>query len=327
MQFSLIICTRDRSEALARLLNSVNKQTLYPNEILVIDSSSNEDTEQLDLPKKYFNLKYFRVGRDNSGLTRQRNYGIEKSCKNSELICFLDDDIVLEPNYFKELITTYLDLPDAIAVGGWIKDETKWKAVTSDYKPSFDEFLIDGYVRTLGRRNVIRKSLRLLSTKPPGFMPEFSHGFSTGYLPPSGNIYRVEYFMGGVSSYRRKLFDHIEFSPYFEGYGLYEDMDFCLRASKIGKLYVNTAAQVWHLHEQRGRPNDFNYGRMVIENGYYVWKIKYPKSGFSSKFKYFSINILLMVLRFINGIGGNKGGFRDAIGRCLGLFKVLILKS
>mgnify|MGYP001269438940 CR=1 FL=1 len=40
------------------------------------------------------------------------------------------------------------------------------------------EFVIDNYVRPLGQRNVLRKSLGLLSDKPPGFMPDFSHGFS-----------------------------------------------------------------------------------------------------------------------------------------------------
>src|SRR5690606_18527823 len=124
----------------------------------------------------------------------------------------------------------------------------------------------DGWVRKLGERNNLRKRLGLLSDMPPGYMPESSNGFSIGFLPPSGKVYPVEFFMGGVASYKKSLFKKIKFSAYFEGYGLYEDMDFCLRASQVGQLYVNTAAQLYHYHEEEGRPNKFQYGKMVVRN-------------------------------------------------------------
>ena len=37
MNFSLIICTYMRPRAILKLLQSVSEQTLYPNEIVVID--------------------------------------------------------------------------------------------------------------------------------------------------------------------------------------------------------------------------------------------------------------------------------------------------
>src|SRR5690606_29931927 len=141
----------------------------------------------------------------------------------------------------------------------------------------------------LGSRNLLRKKIGLLSNQPPGVMPEFSNGLSISFLPPSGKIYPVEFFMGGVSSYRKKLFEKINFSKYFEGYGLYEDMDFCLRASEIGQLYVNTGAHLFHYHEAGGRPNQFQYGKMVLRNGWYVWRIKYPKPNSVAVMKWHSI--------------------------------------
>ncbi|WP_456423643.1 glycosyltransferase family 2 protein, partial [Lutibacter sp.] len=41
MKFSLIICTYQRPKAIIELLNSVQKQLLYPNEIIVVDGSLN----------------------------------------------------------------------------------------------------------------------------------------------------------------------------------------------------------------------------------------------------------------------------------------------
>lgn len=323
MKFNLIICTYRRRKAIERLLLSVKEQTLYPDEILIIDASPDDLTTNLFEKKVYPNLKYFKVGSKDSGLTRQRNYGIKHSGFDMDVLCFLDDDIVLEPDYFEKLIESYKQYPDAVGVGGYIRDDIPWKKVSENYIPRFEEFQFDGFVRPLGQRNVLRKRLGLLSDKPPGFMPEFSHGFSTGFLPPSGKTYPVEFFMGGVASYKHELFTQIDFSEKFVGYGLYEDMDFCLRASGIGQLYVNTGAKVEHLHDEGGRPDHYKYGRMVIENGYLVWKLKNPKPSFETVIKFYTIHFLLLMIRFVNGFNKDKSGLDDARGRLNGLIKIL----
>ena len=322
LKFSLVICTYERANSLKRLLDSISLQVLYPDEILIIDGSKGKETNEMLLKNHYENLKYFKVPEQNRGLTRQRNYGIKRVADKSDIVCFLDDDIILENTYFEELLKTYRIFPDAIASGGWIKDETEWKKISRNYHPGFGEYLIDGYVRKLGQRNVLRKRLGLLSNLPPGFMPEFSHGFSTGFLPPSGEIYEVEYFMGGVSSYRKSAIQNINFSERFIGYGLYEDMDFCLRLSRMGKLYVNTSAKVSHLHEESGRPNYYKYGKMVIENGYYVWRLKCKDPKLTSKLKWSSINLLLLFIRFINGVK-DRNALNDARGRISALVGLL----
>ena len=277
MKFNLIICTYNRRGAIERLLESVTKQISYPDEILVIDSSSNRDTEELLAEREFERLTYFKVEKENSGLTRQRNYGIGKTGKDIDIVCFLDDDIVLEPDYFKNLISTYSQLPDAIAVGGWINDDTHWNPVSKNYTPSFSEFMIDGYVRKLGRRHVLRKKLGLLSRAQPGVMPEFSHGFSTGFLPPSGKIYEVEFFMGGVASYRKELFDKFTVFIIILKVMVFMRIWIFVCGLPIKGNYMLILRPGWRiLHEESGRPNHYKYGKMVIENGYYVWKLKYP---------------------------------------------------
>ncbi|GGW78799.1 glycosyltransferase family 2 protein [Salegentibacter mishustinae] len=323
MKFNLIICTYQRSQAIERLLESVREQKLYPDEILVIDASPDDLTKKLFEKKPYPSLKYYKVGKDDIGLTRQRNFGVKHSSSDMDVFCFLDDDIVLEPDYFENLVDSYIKHPGAIGIGGRIKDDIVWKKVSGNYKIKFDEFQFDGFARPLGQRNVLRKRLGLLSGKPPGFMPEFSHGFSTGFLPPSEKIYPVEFFMGGVASYKHELFSEINFSEKFIGYGLYEDLDFCLRASAIGQLYVNTAAKVEHLHDEAGRPDYIKYGRMVVENGYHVWKLKNPNPSFKAAFKFWAIHILLLIIRFVNGFSKDKSGFDDARGRLKGLIEVI----
>ncbi len=325
MKFSLIICTYQRPEALLTLLKSVQLQSQYPDQILVIDGSLNNLTEDALKTTEFSNLNYYKVGEHERGLTKQRNFGIQKVVAISEIVCFLDDDIVLKPEYFKNLISTYSQTPNALGVGGNILDEVQWKRNSVGKSVQFEEFEMDGWVRKLGSRNVLRKKVGLLSDQPPGFMPEFSNGLSIGFLPPSGKTYMVEFFMGGVSSYRKELFEKISFSTYFEGYGLYEDTDFCLRASKIGQLYVNTAAQLYHYHEEAGRPNRFNYGKMVVRNGWYVWRVKYPNPKFKAQLKWHSIAFLLTLVRLGNVINTNrkKEAFTESLGRIAGWWSLI----
>jgi GT2 family glycosyltransferase len=326
MQFSLIVCTYLRPKALITLLESVALQTLYPNEILIIDGSITDDSEKALQVKNFKNCKYYRASENERGLTNQRNVGIKLVADTSDILCFLDDDVVLEPDYFEKLIQTYSDFPAAIGVGGYITNEVNWENTQLSLR--FDEFEWDGYKRKLGTRNVIRKYVKLLSTVPPGWMPEFSHGFSISYLPPSNKCYEVEYFMGGVASYRRKVFESFVFSAYFKGYGLYEDLDFCVRIAKTGKLFVNTAARLAHYHEPLGRPNTFNYGKMVVRNGWYVWRVKYENPSYAARIKWHLITILLLKLRLINSITAKnkKDTFYEAIGRLWGWFSLILNK-
>ncbi|TDE28033.1 glycosyltransferase [Flavobacterium ranwuense] len=328
MKFSLIICTYMRPKPLIQLLQSVQEQTVYPNEILIIDSSTNEETEIILKENRFEDLNYFLVSSQHRGLTKQRNYGIERVEEEMEIVCFLDDDTVLENDYFEQLLQTYQIYPEALGVGGYIINESECEFVGEDYSPKIDEYYYDGWKRKDGSRFVLRKKLGLDSNCPPGFSSLFSHGRSVGFLPPSGKIYEVEMLMGGVSSFRKKIFESTRFSTYFEGYGLYEDADFTLRVAKEGKLYLNTAAQLNHFHDASGRPNPYQYGKMVVRNGWYVWRTKNSRPLLNAKLKWHSITILLAIIRFSNTftVSNKKEAFIEAVGRTVGWWSLLLNK-
>ena len=317
-----------RAQPLLKLLQSVNLQSVYPNEVLIIDSSLNNDTQLMLDENRFENLTYYKVDAKDRGLTKQRNYGIARVDEKSEVVCFLDDDTILEANYFEEIIKAYQQFPEALGVGGYISNETNWTKTTLGYQAKVNEFYYDGWKRKDGSRFVWRKKLGLDSNRPPGCLPEFSHGRSIGFLPPSGKIYEVEQLMGGVSSFKKEIFNNFQFSTYFEGYGLYEDADFTLRLSKTGKLYVNTAAQLGHFHDASGRPNKYNYGKMVVRNGWYVWRVKYPNPSFNAKFKWHTITLLLTAIRGTNIISAKKRkeAATETFGRLVGWFSLIFNK-
>ena len=328
MKFSLIICTYQRPKPLLQLLQSVQEQTLYPDEILIIDGSTNEATQFILEQNHFQNVHYFLVPKEHRGLTKQRNFGIARVSKDNDVVCFLDDDTVLSADYFEQLLSTYQKYPDALGVGGYIHNETKWEFIGTIYKPQIDEFCFDGWKRKDGSRFVLRKKLGLDSDCPPGFSSLYSHGRSVGFLPPSGKIYEVEQLMGGVSSFQKKVFETHQFSTYFEGYGLYEDADFCLRVAKTGKLYLNTAAKLNHYHAASGRPNQFYYGKMVVRNGWYVWRVKNPKPLWKDQWKWHAITLLLTFIRFSNTFTSNqrKVAFTEACGRIIGWWSLIFNK-
>ncbi|WP_281324252.1 glycosyltransferase family 2 protein [Flavobacterium sp. IMCC34518] len=328
MKFALIICTYMRPKPLLQLLQSVREQSLYPYEILIVDGSINSETQQIIADNPFQNLKYYLVPNEHRGLTKQRNFGISHVGNDMEVVCFLDDDTILEKDYFEQLLNSYKLHPHALGVGGYICNETKWEFVGLNYQPKINEFYYDEWKRKDGSRFVLRKKLGLDSDCPPGFSSLFSHGRSVGFLPPSDKIYEVEQLMGGVSSFKKKVFDTFQFSTYFEGYGLYEDADFCLRVAKTGKLYLNTKAKLHHYHEASGRPNQYQYGKMVVRNGWYVWRVKNPSPNAADFLKWHAITLLLTLIRYSNVITTNqkKEALTEALGRTIGWWSLFFSK-
>lgn len=326
MKFSLIVCTYLRPDTLVELLQSVQNQDIYPDEILIIDGSTNDNTKKALDQLQFENLNYFLVSDENRGLTKQRNFGISKIANDSEFVCFLDDDTVLEKDYFSQMLKTFQTNRDVIGVGGVAINECKWKPQidTVFYNPK-KYYLFEGYVYKESLRNVIRNYLGLNSNLGLGKMPTFSHARPCVF-PLTGKTYDVDLLIGMSMSFRKVLFENIKFSSFFEGYGLYEDADFSLRALDFGKNVVNTNAKLSHFHEPSGRPNQFQYGKMVVRNGWYVWRVKNPNPVLKDRFKWHSITALLTILRFSNifTTSKRKQAFTETAGRIVGWFQILI---
>lgn len=317
-----------RPESLLVLLQSVQKQTLYPDQILIVDGSTNNVTKSVLEENKFQNLDYFMVSKENRGLTRQRNYGVTKINKDSEVVCFLDDDTVLESDYFKQITATFKSNPSIVGVGGLAINECKWKLQDPNvYYNSKKYYQFEGYFYKEGLRNVVRNYLGLESNLGSGKMPNYSHGRTSGF-PMTGKTYEVDLLIGMSMSFKKIVIENIKFSSFFEGYGLYEDADFSLRALKFGKNVINTKVQLSHFHAASGRPNQYNYGKMVVRNGWYVWRIKNPNPNFKDRYKWNAITLLLTLVRFSNTFTSNnkKAAFTESMGRTVGWFSLFFNK-
>lgn len=328
MFFSLIICTYKRALPLQRLLLSIQKQETYPSEILIIDGSPDNETESLLTKVAFDNLKYYKVPPEHRGLTKQRNFGISKLNNQTAIVCFLDDDTVLESEYFSEILKVFKSNIDISGVGGVAINENKWQPIDLLKKyNSHNYYFLDGFLIEEALRNKLRNYLGLQSNLKPGMMPEFSNGRTCGY-PLNDKNYEVDLLVGMSMSFRVNVIQSIQFSTYFEGYGLYEDADFSIRALQYGKNIICTKAQLAHYHNPSGRPNQYAYGKMVVRNGWYVWRVKYPQPSLKAKLKWHAIVWLLTIVRLSNAFNtsNKKEAFTESCGRIIGWLSLLLNK-
>ncbi|MFM7176229.1 MAG: glycosyltransferase family 2 protein [Bacteroidota bacterium] len=325
--FSLIICTYNRSISLRRLLDSVKSQTKRFDEIIVVDASENEFHQLMTaLMKDWPSIHYHHVNDKNKGLTKQRNFGVSLIHPDSTHTTFLDDDLVLDADFLLCIEKAFANQPDAIGISGLDMVENRYfKPEDPTVFGSLRFYRLGDWVIKDPLRYILRKIFGLMSDYPPEIIPPYGHG-RNGY-PPDGNIYPVDHIMGGIATYQSWIFQHISFSERFTGYGLYEDFDFSVRASAFGNLYVNTNAKVHHHHDPSGRPNYIRYGRMVVRNGWYVWRVKHPDPTLSNKMKWHAITLLLALVLLISAFTTLK--FKrflfEFIGRLYGWFSLFFI--
>ncbi len=320
LKISLIICTYQRPNEVRRLLGALVKQSVLPEEIIIVDGSLDDKTEKItkEIERGFCcRLVYILVDKAERGLTRQRNVGIKHA--NGEIIAFFDDDIIPNSNYFEEIIACFDRHPEAVGVGGQITTDLDWRPAATSKKPSLSVYRWENWERPDGIRWRLRKLFGLASNLPPGWMPPFGHGRPSNY-PNDGKDHKVEFVIGAAYAWRKEIFTYCLFSTYFQNYGLYEDLDFCIQASKKGSIYLCTSAQLEHYHASGGRPNQFTYGKMVVRNGWFVWRQRWPDPKLIDRLKWWEITLLLALLRLFDI---RSQGPKEALGRFAGCFDVL----
>ncbi|MEG8037918.1 glycosyltransferase [Sphingomonas sp. LR60] len=110
---SVVICTRDRPDELARCLASLPQQTMPPGQVVVVDNASRDDrTRQAALAA---GVTYVRE--DRPGLDFARNTGALAA--TGEIVAYTDDDTELHPRWLERTVAAF-DRADVMAVTGLV---------------------------------------------------------------------------------------------------------------------------------------------------------------------------------------------------------------
>jgi GT2 family glycosyltransferase len=127
---SVVICTRDRPDELARCLASLPRQSYSPAEIIVVDNASRDGrTRQV---AEAAGVIYVRE--DRPGLDIARNTGAKRAA--GEIVAYTDDDVLLHPRWLERLVASFDDpslgavtglvLPGELATEAQLHFETYW---------------------------------------------------------------------------------------------------------------------------------------------------------------------------------------------------------
>src|SRR5260370_10106064 len=112
---SIIIITRNRPVLLSHCLRRVFDQQYPRKEVIVVDSSFDDETERL--VAQYPEIISVRLREQFNNMPQPRNEGF--ALASGDIIAFIDDDAMVYPHWLEALVAAYQDSTVG-AVGGRI---------------------------------------------------------------------------------------------------------------------------------------------------------------------------------------------------------------
>ena len=119
MKVSLIATVKNEGEALRPLLDSIIDQTRLPDEVVICDGGSTDNT--LAILEEYGQWLPLRVvSAPGSNISRGRNLAI--GAATGDVIAATDAGVVLSPNWLEELVAPFVD-ESVQVVSGWFEPD------------------------------------------------------------------------------------------------------------------------------------------------------------------------------------------------------------
>ena len=114
MKISVVIPSFNRAGFVGRTIESVLTQTRLPDEILVVDDGSSDNTQSVVAEFSRIGARVRYLWRENGGLSAARNTGVANAAPDTDALLFLDSDDLLEPTALAKLDLALAASPDAV---------------------------------------------------------------------------------------------------------------------------------------------------------------------------------------------------------------------
>jgi GT2 family glycosyltransferase len=247
IKYSIVIPTRNRPQFLEDLLKTINMSAENLIEILIIDSS---DSLNNKFDSNISKIKYIHTKIKSAAI--QRNIGIDKVSTEAKFIFFLDDDVLIDADYFGNLIES-INESGAIGASGIainLNNYSKRKNSTGLTGLFKKFFLLDSNIEGKLLKSAINIPCKLDSKC-------------------QSSLIEVDWLIG-CAAWRSSAFTTLRFEESFNGQSLGEDLLFSNKAKNLGKIVVNKNVIINHRESDIERPNPYNFYKMWVLNRYKI---------------------------------------------------------
>jgi GT2 family glycosyltransferase len=248
---SVVIPTKNRPHHLAVTVLSLLQQSVLPRELIVVDQSA-DHTSRERIAQIYELLPTDRRGQLKlcylhepaiSGLAAARNAAMEIASR--EFLVFLDDDVILEPDFLEQLLDTFSIKPNAAGAGG----------VITNY----------------GQRSWLFRFFHWLFMRGP-FVDQRQPIYLRADALRDLGLIPVTQLGGGLMAFRAAQVGALRFDSQLRATSEGEDVDFCARLRASGaKLYINPRARLEHKKTDTARPAD-HWVRAEVRGKTYLFR-------------------------------------------------------
>lgn len=257
---SVIIPTFNRPEHVSEALDSLLSQETPPDEVLVVDDSTDDKVAELVRVRSQkflgrgVSLKHMRNPKER-GASAARNAGFEHTA--SEIVMFMDDDVLLEPGYLSGILAAYEARPDAAGVQGHMYRYGEGLDVHGVY-------------------NALRRAFSLTYASERGC--EVLRSFKATYPVRVEGVEACGWLSGTNQTYRRSALGSLRFDERLKRYSLGEDLDLSYNVARQGRggLYIAQGARLLHKESQAQRTPGNRLLYVDAVHSYYLFRKNIP---------------------------------------------------
>jgi glycosyltransferase involved in cell wall biosynthesis len=227
MKISVAIVTRNREADLKECIESILEQIRMPDQILIIDNASTDNTYKIVHELNVPSIKYVMC--PDLGISHARNAALDST--NGDIICFLDDDSIAKKDWLYQIESFFEENTDVSAIQGYVGNyyPNHVPALLTQFQRNLNESIsiIDGRVerttfcaagnltfrKELLTRNNIRFDVRLKAGEEQDVCKRLKDfGGEIMYLPTAvvyhkwrknSIIFLKRIFMSGISQSRQ----------------------------------------------------------------------------------------------------------------------------
>lgn len=290
MNISLIICTRNRFSVLVENLKHNLEEFSSTDEIIIVDSSSDDYSVKLKSELKTKNIHYYRT---NAGLPLQRNFGISHA--SGDIVLFLDDDIRLYKNSVKKLKSFFFTHEEIDGITGALNEKNEPSKIKQFLEKLFSKVF---YTSFFGNSGITKSGLPI--------------------IPLANRLYHDAFFLrGGFSAYKKEILNNHFFDEYFNGYAYLEDTDFSLSIIKSGNFVFLPEFEGFHDHLSTLERDHTKQRKQYVENFHYIFN----KYDIGSKRLFYWTSFGLLIINFLKSLTSLNLSY--VVGTWKGIIQVL----